>query len=113
MSSGVHSLFSGRLVSPDDLGIQVFERARLDPTPTDELVDLGLLQADDPAESIRGQMPFVDQAVQRPRCEAERRSSFFGGQPIAVGLRHVEQPSNISGPFTWSRIASRRSPIRA
>ena len=48
----------------DGLWIQVLEGAGLDPAGLDERVDIGLLQPDDPAESVGRQLPLIDESVQ-------------------------------------------------
>lgn len=57
-----------RLRTLIDTGLQ---RAGSDAAGIDELLDLGLLEADDPAESVRRELALVDEAVQRARRDAQ------------------------------------------
>src|ERR1700722_11557582 len=64
-----------------DLGVQVLEAARGDPAGLDEPVEIGLLDADDPAEPVGHQITFVDEAVEAPEGDAEAYRGLFGAEP--------------------------------
>ena len=49
----------------------MLEGAGLDAAGLDELIDLLLLEADDPAEPVGRDLPFVDEAVQRAGGDAQ------------------------------------------
>ena len=56
-------------------------RAGLDAAAHDELIDFGLLKTDHSTEAVRGQLPFVDEAVQRAGGDAKTSGGFRGAQP--------------------------------
>ncbi len=85
------------------LRVQVLERSRFDSARPDEGVDLGLFETNDPPESICGKLPFVDEAVQRARCQPKCRRCFLGGQPVTICIRHDKKPNTISAPLSRSR----------
>ena len=78
------------------LGIEMFELAGRDLTASDELVNLALLQADDPTKAVRGQLPLIDEPVQRSGDQPQRGSGFFRGQPITICLRHDHHVNTLS-----------------
>jgi hypothetical protein len=49
----------------------VFETARRDPRALNELLEIELAQPDDPAELVRRQFAFIDEAVERPEIDTE------------------------------------------
>ena len=48
----------------------MFERSGLDAARLDEGVDLVLLEPDDPAEAVRGELALINEPIQRPRRHA-------------------------------------------
>lgn len=64
MGSGL--LVAGRCC----VGVQVLERAWLNLAGIDERIHFGLLQTNDSSKSVRGQLPFVNEPVERPRRDA-------------------------------------------
>jgi hypothetical protein len=59
----------------------VLELAGLDATPLDVRIDLALLQANDPAEAVGGQLTFVDEAIERAGRDAEPIGGLAGAEP--------------------------------
>ena len=70
-----------KVVGRAGVGVEVLEAAGHDPGGVDELVDVGLLEADHPAEPVGGQPAGVHQAVHGPGRDAE--------QPGGVGRAHL------------------------
>jgi hypothetical protein len=64
-----HRLRLGGVLRRNSLGVEVLERTRFDAATSDEVIDLGLLQSNDPAKSIGGQLPLIDQAIEGSRRE--------------------------------------------
>ena len=95
----VSALFGWR-----NLWVEMLKLAGLDATVADERIDFALLQSNHPAESVRGQLPFIDQSVERPRGQSQRGRRFFGGEPIAICLRHDIHRNTISGPLSPYRF---------
>src|SRR4051812_27093237 len=75
----------GLVAGTDDLGVQVLEGPRGDPTGLDEQVDIVLLEADDAPEAVAGDLPLVDESVQGSRGDAEVLGSFRRAQPVDGG----------------------------
>lgn len=99
------------LVVRDGLWIEVFEFTGRDLALGDERIDLTLFQPDNPAESVRRQLPLVDQSVQGARGQSKRRCGFFRREPIAVcrshGLHLITLPSHtLSAPLSIFRNQS-------
>ena len=94
----VRALFGWRY-----LWVEMLELAGFDAAAADERIDLALLQANHSPESVRGQLAFVDQSVQRARGQSQRGRCFFGGEPIAVCLSHDNHNNTISSPLSTYR----------
>lgn len=79
------------LVVGTDLGfgVKMLEGSGLDASGTNERVDLGLLQSDDPPELVGGNVAFVDELVQRSQRDAQTAGGFGGAEPANFTLRHV------------------------
>ena len=100
-----------RSVRGGSLGIEVFQRPRLDSTGSDKRIDLRLLESNNSTEAVRRQLPFVDQAVERPWCEAKRRSCLLRGEPVTIRVRHDNKDNTLSAPLSLSRMSLARTEI--
>jgi len=89
------------------LGVEMLELTGRNLALGYKLVDLTLLKPDHAPESVCGQVPLVDQAVQRSRNQSEGRCGFFRGQPIAICLRHTHHHNALSDSLSHSRTYSR------
>ena len=58
---------SGRLGFLDRLRVQMFKSSGLDSAAGDEVIDLALLESDDPTEAVRRKLTLVDEPVQGAR----------------------------------------------
>jgi len=107
-----HRLRLGDVLRGNSLGVQVLERTRFDAATSDEVIDLGLLQSNDPAKSIGGQLPLIDQSIESSRREPKSRCRLFGGKPVAICMRHANEHSTLSAPLSLSRAVERAGPDR-
>ena len=98
-----NQLVGGRF---DSLGIQVLELTGCDLTLRNERIDLTLLQPDYSAEPVRGQLPLIDQSIERARREAQGRSRLFRGQPVTVCRSHGVHANTLSTPLSHFRESS-------
>ena len=105
---GAFNAFSRR-----SLGIQMLELAGFDFALTDKVVDLVLLETDNATKSVRGQLPFVNQSIERARCQTQRYRSLFRREPITICLSHRTQDSSISTPLGHFRCNSMHGCIRS
>jgi hypothetical protein len=64
------------------------EGAGHDAAAFDELGHLALLEPDDPTEPVGGDLAVVDEAVERPRRDAQALGRLVGVQPLDVGSAH-------------------------
>ena len=78
------------------LWIKVLERTGFDAALGDELIDLTLLEADHPTESVGRQLTLVDEPVEGAGSESQSGGSFFGGKPVSVGRRHDVELNTLS-----------------
>lgn len=90
-------------VSRGSLGIQVFQGSRLDSAVSHKDVDLGLLEPNHSAKSVRRQLPFVDQTVERSWSETKGRSRLLRGEPVTVRGSHDNKHNTLSAPLSLSR----------
>lgn len=105
---------TGRVDLVRRVRVQMLESPRLDPTVADERIDLTLLEPNHSAEPIGRQLTFVDEPVQRPRRQSERRRRLFGREPISIGLRHADQVNTLSNHLnTFAATASGQKPAPA
>lgn len=95
---------AGASVFLSNLGIEVFEFAWSNPALSNERIDLAQLEPDNSAEAVCGQLPLVDQPVERARSQPQRRCRFFRGQPVAVCRCHGDQLSTLSQPLSTSQF---------
>ena len=93
------------------LGVEVLKFPRFDLALANEGVDLGLLQPDNAAETVRRELAFVDQPVQRSWGEPQRRCGFLGRKPVTVCLCHTNQHNTISTPLGISRTCMPTRPV--
>ena len=93
--------------------IQMLELAGFDFALTDEVVDLVLLETDNATKSVRGQLPFVNQSIERSRRQTQRCRCLFRGEPITICLSHRAQDSGISTPLGHFRCNSMHGCIRS
>lgn len=98
---------SGRLGFLHRLRIQMLKSTGLDSAAGDEVIDLTLLEPDDPAEAVRRKLTLVDEPVQGARREPESRSSLLGGEPVPVGMSHAVKPNTLSSPLNPSQALLR------
>ena len=104
LSAWIDQLCVSALFGWRNLWVEVLELAGLDTAIANERVDFALLQADYSPKSVCGQLPFIDQPVERPRGQSQRGRRFFGGEPIAICLRHDVHRNTISGPLSPYRF---------
>ena len=99
--------FSGRLGFLNRLRIQMFKSSGLDPAARDEIIDLTLLEPDDPTEAVRRKLTLVDEPVQGARRQSESGSSLLRGEPVPVGMSHAVKPNTLSSPLNPSQALLR------
>ena len=93
------------------LGIEVLKFPRFDLALANEGVDLGLLQPNNAAETVRRELAFIDQPVQRSWGKPQRRCRFLGRKPVTVCLCHTNQHNTISTPLGISRMFMPTRPV--
>jgi len=98
---------SGRLGFLHRLRIQMLKGAGLDPAAGDEVIDLGLLEPDDPTEAVRRKLTLVDEPVKGARREPESSSRLLGGKPVPIGMSHTVKPNTLSSPLNPSQALLR------
>jgi len=69
------------------VGVEVLEASRLDAGRLDEGVDIGELQPDHPAQAVGGELPLVDEPVERTSGDAQPASGFLRRQPHGIRRR--------------------------
>jgi len=98
---------SGRFGFLNRLRIQMFKSSGLDPAARDEIIDLTLLEPDDPTEAVRRKLTLVDEPVQGARRQSESSSSLLRGEPVPVGMSHTVKPNTLSSPLDPSQALLR------
>jgi hypothetical protein len=64
----------------------VLERAWDDPAGFDELINFGLLEADNPPEPIGRQAALVDEPIEAAQRDTKAIGSLFAAQPSDVSF---------------------------
>lgn len=98
---------SGRLGFLNRLRVQMFKSPGLDSAAGHEVIDLTLLEPDDPTEAVRRKLTLVDEPVQGSRREPESRGSLLGGKPVPVGMSHAVKANTLSSPLNPSQALLR------
>ena len=60
------------------VGMTRAEGSRVYPAVIDELIHIGLLEADHPSEPVGGNLPFVDEPVERASCDPDALCCLIG-----------------------------------
>ena len=109
-----------------DLGIEMTHRPRLNTGRLNERVDVGALQPDHASELVGGELPFIDEAVERAVRDTQVLSGRSGGHPFDL-IAHVQnlpryelsaEPPvqlTVSRGVSWCSTSScdERDPIRS